>query len=86
MIDITVNNRNCLHCGKPIRGLKNAPEIATHVLSERRMCDSPTYAEFANTEQTDNIDPQSEIHFSLDQANEHKAEHGPIIVSGYYQR
>lgn len=49
MIDITVKNRACLHCGKPTRGLKDAPEIAIHVLSERRMCDSPTYAEFADS-------------------------------------
>jgi len=54
IVDITVENRTCLHCGRPVRGLKDAPEIAIHVLSERRMCDSPTYAEFADGEQVSN--------------------------------
>ncbi|KKL08867.1 hypothetical protein LCGC14_2571570 [marine sediment metagenome] len=56
MIDVAVN-RNCLHCGKPIRGLKDAPEIAIHILSERRMCDSPTtYAKFAGSEWVFNME------------------------------
>ncbi len=48
MIDVTVKNRTCLHCGRQVRGLKNAPEIAIHVLGERRMCNIPIYAEFAD--------------------------------------
>lgn len=73
MIDITVKNRACLHCGKPIRELKDAPEIAIHVLSERRMCDSSTYAEFSRNGQTDDIIPKAEMHFAPSQTDEHKA-------------
>ena len=28
----------CKHCGKSLRGLKDAPEIPTHIGTERRTC------------------------------------------------
>lgn len=36
----------CLHCGEPVCGLKNAPEIAIHFHSEERQCASETFADF----------------------------------------
>lgn len=40
----------CLHCGKSIRGLVNAPEIAIHQESELRRCaGGRTHAEFAKS-------------------------------------
>lgn len=41
--------RRCKHCGKAVRGLATAPEIALHTITERRDCGFPaltTYAEF----------------------------------------
>lgn len=37
----------CLYCGEPVRGLKDAPEIAIHYANELRRCaDGKNFAEF----------------------------------------
>lgn len=37
----------CLYCGEPVRGLKDAPEIAIHYANELRRCaDEKNFAEF----------------------------------------
>lgn len=34
----------CANCGKPVRGLNNAPEILEHIQTDRRSCDDGTNA------------------------------------------
>lgn len=41
----------CLYCGEPVRGLKDAPEIAIHYVNELRRCaDGKNFAEFSEGE------------------------------------
>lgn len=46
--DLNLSTGNCLHCGEPVRGLENAPEIAVHCPGGSRMCvGQRTFADFA---------------------------------------